>query len=63
MILDRPIALWLGLAQAAINAAVFLVGVPWTVEQVAVANGLAAAIIAVVGNKAATGTFLGRAPQ
>jgi hypothetical protein len=62
VILDRPIALWLGLAQAVINAAVFLLGVPWTTDQIVVANALAATAIALIGNKAATGTFVGRAP-
>ncbi len=63
MILGRPAALWASLAAAAINVVVFVGGVNWTGEQVAILNAFALAVIGVLANVAVTGTFLGPKSQ
>lgn len=61
MILGRPAALWAGLVAAAINVAVFVLGVDLTVDQIAILNAFALSVIALLANQAATGSFIGRA--
>ena len=50
MLLGRNVALWLGLVQAILSVLVGVVGVALTLQQVALIEALASAIIAILAN-------------
>lgn len=60
MLLGRSPALWIGLFQAAVNTAVVVFGITWDATQVAVLNAFGVSLLALLANREATGTLLGR---
>lgn len=60
MILGRNPALWLALITAALNAAVSVFGIGFTIDQLAVLNAFAVALVGIVANTSdptTAGTF------